>query len=379
MRNESEIDIKIHCVNADFVGVKGKDGFEKVIEDFKNAKEVRILTYSRISNKKLNILKNIPASVELHIIVALPGLIPYSNNCYYKEDILKELDKIKSIFDISKDNNKTVKISVCLKNHAKLVGTDNILYVGSANYSDYSCRNYEAGILISDKNTIQRIYKEFFDNIVAVRYNEDIFYDFRIKLLSITNNLEDLFIGIEEFISFFEAREEKAEYVKKKYSELCVQIQAVSEISNDFKEKYNMDILDEIEDLESLLNSIEKQISGMFDSNYEKDMAYFAYHYEREHMSRMGVHAKDQCLESGFPYITLAEEPYMDTYISEYWLELEDNEEVIETIGIIDDAIGITKRLINLMNEQVDKDNCEAFKQLQSELVRVGTNDKCLK
>ena len=48
MNNEAEINVEIPEITAMFVGTKGKYGFAQVVDDFPNAKEVRILTYSRI-------------------------------------------------------------------------------------------------------------------------------------------------------------------------------------------------------------------------------------------------------------------------------------------------------------------------------------------
>ena len=45
----------------------------------------------------------------------------------------------------------------------KLIGTENIVYIGSANYSNESANNIESGVLIEDKEFIQRLYLEFFD------------------------------------------------------------------------------------------------------------------------------------------------------------------------------------------------------------------------
>lgn len=50
-------------------------------------------------------------------------------------------------------------------NHAKLIGTENIVYIGSANYSNESANNIETGVLIEDKEFIMKLYAEFFDKV----------------------------------------------------------------------------------------------------------------------------------------------------------------------------------------------------------------------
>ena len=71
-------------------------------------------------------------------------------------------------------------------NHAKIIGTENILYIGSANYSDESSDNIESGTIITDKVAINRIYEEFFPVIIeeSTPYFEDEFNVFRLFVLS---------------------------------------------------------------------------------------------------------------------------------------------------------------------------------------------------
>lgn len=40
-------------------------------------------------------------------------------------------------------------------NHAKLIGTENIVYIGSANYSNESADSIDTGVMIEDKDFIQ--------------------------------------------------------------------------------------------------------------------------------------------------------------------------------------------------------------------------------
>lgn len=71
-------------------------------------------------------------------------------------------------------------------NHAKIIGTENILYVGSANYSDESEDNIESGTIITDKEAIKSIYKEFFSSVIdeSIPYYDDNFNEFRLFVLS---------------------------------------------------------------------------------------------------------------------------------------------------------------------------------------------------
>lgn len=45
------------------------------------------------------------------------------------------------------------------------IDTENIVYIGSANISNESKNNIESGIIIEDKEFIQKLYHEFFEDI----------------------------------------------------------------------------------------------------------------------------------------------------------------------------------------------------------------------
>lgn len=51
-------------------------------------------------------------------------------------------------------------------NHAKIIATENILYAGSANYSDESSDSIESGTIITDKTAIIKYLKSFFRQLL---------------------------------------------------------------------------------------------------------------------------------------------------------------------------------------------------------------------
>jgi hypothetical protein len=77
-------------------------------------------------------------------------------------------------------------------NHAKIIGTENIVYVGSANYSDESKDNIESGTIIRDKLFIKKLYEEIFPVILeeSTPYFEDNFNVFRLFTISSLNKLQ---------------------------------------------------------------------------------------------------------------------------------------------------------------------------------------------
>lgn len=77
-------------------------------------------------------------------------------------------------------------------NHAKIIGTEDIVYIGSANFSNESADNIETGILIEDRDFISKLYSEFFDKVASesLSYLDDNFNAFHLFLLSLYAKFE---------------------------------------------------------------------------------------------------------------------------------------------------------------------------------------------
>ena len=60
-------------------------------------------------------------------------------------------------------------------NYAKIIGTEDIVHIGSANFSNESADNIEMGILIEDRDFISKLYSEFFDKVSSgvISYLDD--------------------------------------------------------------------------------------------------------------------------------------------------------------------------------------------------------------
>lgn len=56
------------------------------------------------------------------------------------------------------------------KNHSKIICTDSAVYIGPQSYSEASKCNYECGIIIRDRDYIEKVI-EFFDEIKRDSYN----------------------------------------------------------------------------------------------------------------------------------------------------------------------------------------------------------------
>ncbi|MBQ8924021.1 MAG: hypothetical protein IJ053_04425 [Lachnospiraceae bacterium] len=191
----------------------GKDSlnYQAVIDDFPSAKQVRILTYNiskkNYRNELIDALKALSPKVDVHIITNIPSRMQYyanssTGNRYrdrYRENFEAYLDRLNPEKFAA---NTTVGFN--FDNHAKIIGTDNILYIGSANYSDESSGNYETGVIIRDKESIQKIYEETFPQIEkeSVPYFDDDFNVLRLFIISMEGKFSNWLMRFNNEVTF---------------------------------------------------------------------------------------------------------------------------------------------------------------------------------
>ncbi|ONI48197.1 hypothetical protein AN643_02795 [Candidatus Epulonipiscioides saccharophilum] len=169
----------------------GKDflNYKAVLDDFKRAKCIRVMTYNISKNNDknglINALKNVSEDVDIKIITNIPSRM----DCYHNSDAGKIMRKnsknnvdiyLKKLNPENFSSNTEVRFN--FSNHAKIIGTENVLYIGSANYSDESKNNFEIGIIITNTEIIQKVYEEIFLVVIkeSIPYFEDDFNNLRL-------------------------------------------------------------------------------------------------------------------------------------------------------------------------------------------------------
>lgn len=175
-----------------FVSLNGELNYKEVLADFPTAKIIRILTYNISKNQRrdalLDALRNTTADIQL--ITNVPSRMDE----YYDSDAGRRMRSAARsniqvyISKLSPDNFPgQFSPFFSVHNHAKIIGTENIVYIGSANYSNESADNIETGVLIEDKEFIQKLYSQFFDKVKydALSYFDDNFSAFQLFILSL--------------------------------------------------------------------------------------------------------------------------------------------------------------------------------------------------
>ncbi|WFA09594.1 phospholipase D-like domain-containing protein [Tissierella sp. Yu-01] len=123
---------------------------------FNNSRNIDVITYNfNFSHKEeksfYNKLKELAdKGVEIRLL--------YSKMTYSKTEEL-EIEEIFKGF---------VLCAELPENHAKIFVSDNVAFMGSANFSLGSNNNYESGILIRDTNIIKKIRREFVGELLEM-------------------------------------------------------------------------------------------------------------------------------------------------------------------------------------------------------------------
>ena len=181
---------------GEFVCSKDSLNYQAVLDDFKNAKQIRVLTYNiskkNYSNVLIDALKSVPETADVQIITNIPSRYKNYYNSYAGNKARETYQQtLRSYLDIlNPENFQSIPyVGFIFSNHAKIIGTDNIVYIGSANYSDESKDNIESGTLVRDKLFIQKLYSEVFPEIMneSTPYFEDDFNVLRLFIVSMEN------------------------------------------------------------------------------------------------------------------------------------------------------------------------------------------------
>lgn len=178
--------------NATMVWSKNDIAYQDVLNDFKNANSILIVTFN-ISEKRNQLFRYLD-QVKQNTSVQIFSNIPQRFEAYFNTDAKKRARKTINAY-INRLNPENfsgiVQTYFSFDNHAKIIMTDNIAFIGSANFSDESKNNFEAGILSKDKDLIDFIKNKVVPDLIEDSepfYLDDHFYS-KITLLMLISKL----------------------------------------------------------------------------------------------------------------------------------------------------------------------------------------------
>lgn len=197
-------EIKIND-NAKLVMTRNEFGYEEVLNTLDDAEFVRIVTYniSKESNDLITKLESFPENKDVIIITNIPGRFKNYTSSYARVKARDTIDKYIERLNPEK-YDADVKTFFNFGNHSKIIMTDKVAYIGSANFSDESKHSNECGTVIYDKKVI----KEINDIFVQMQIDEAVPYyssKFMKTFVMISNLLTQAQIYNEEFYYSFYA------------------------------------------------------------------------------------------------------------------------------------------------------------------------------
>ena len=300
---------------AKFLVAKDELTYVEVLEDFSKANKIFILTYS-ISNKNnelLKALKQCGENTQVKIISNIPGRWQEYFNDNYAKRAQKNISIYKSKLNPEKISERAESY-FCFANHAKIIMTENIAYVGSANFSEESSENFEAGFISRDKNFIKFLENDIFPWIIE--YSSEYGIDNKLLFLKTAINKSIvMFESIYEkfhmsFYSLVDHRGQEQWFYNttdniisvndiEETNEICNKyLELLEEINSIFKNKNIIDAgIEDISDLIEDSNNIVNSIQQIF---YEKlyDLAMFnKQDYIDEYINNNSAEAYDENLE----------------------------------------------------------------------------------
>lgn len=180
-----------------FISGKGELNYQAVLDDFPKAKIIRIITFNISRNQRYDALLEALSSskADIQFITNVPSRVDEYYNTPAGQRMRDTARRNIQTY-ISKLNpehfSKTFEPFFNPNNHAKLVGTENIVYIGSANYSNESANNIESGVLIKDRDFIRKLYEDFFDTVKeeSISYYDESFSAFRLFILALNTKFQ---------------------------------------------------------------------------------------------------------------------------------------------------------------------------------------------
>lgn len=175
---------KEFCISdAKFVYSKNELAYQEVLDNFENASEITIITYN-ISEKE-NVLVSALKKAGEHCVINVITNIPSRWDTYYGNYFRDKARKKINLY-LTKLSSESLGIKANVffdfSNHGKIIMTDYIVYVGSANYSEESANNTEFGLISRDRKFIEYINSEVLLDVqtASIPYYE---YDYTALLL----------------------------------------------------------------------------------------------------------------------------------------------------------------------------------------------------
>ncbi|MGN4542724.1 phosphatidylserine/phosphatidylglycerophosphate/cardiolipin synthase family protein [Bacillus cereus group sp. MYBK95-2] len=371
---------KISNVTGEIILSYKENGYQVVLDEFHHAKCINIVTYNintyEYNSILIKELRKLKESTKITIILNIPdgSYLKNFKNGIDQDDINKVKFKIKRALSVlEQEKFGSLEVYINLENHAKLIMTDSIAYIGSQNFSDASEGKFELGFLVKDPKVILNIERKIFAEIksksihcVTSEYRatmEEISVKMRDELQNIREDIltwygGDLLIPEQEIFLIDEAyfnRERWDEFSGFHYKFEDIIEKLIDEYPSEFKKE---DARRKVKSLRRLVKLLVSELDDLanFKTKKADSMMWDKFHQldEGENM--------EEALEDAMSYVK--------NYKEENFGELEyRGEELIETFDNIEKCIkDIGKIIEEIKDAMIQKALSENIKKIMKDI-----------
>lgn len=339
-----------------FVAGKGEHNYQEVIDDFKNAEYIGIVTFNISPTTNGGLIKALKkackAGVNATVVTNIPKRYPNYYGHQYAVSAKRVISDYIRILD-SQSFDMRLSAFFDFNNHAKIIMTNNIAYVGSGNFSDESKKNYENGIISTDAAFIRHLWNDIIPDITieAIPYYQYNIAEAVAALKSATVFCEKArkvifdssFAEWSDYDTNFETVVYYRSYdsditasmlteIMEEFDEYEEALKSVGTVVDSFYVRYEDDVPETVEYLEKVYESYRKDYDRMRDllQTLFDDIEQLAYYSWDDEVSRIvnedyGMESFDENLDH---YMQLA----MDEADSDYSSLIDDAEPTIKEI-----------------------------------------------
>ncbi len=160
------------AANIELLLTRNEYAFQRVLDDAKTSKRFYVVTWAILNGDKdlLHHIREHRADRTSVIICRIPSRRDsYGDHDWSDENRAKARKDIDEHFRRLAPETLPPKTSVYFNhhNHSKIVATENIAYIGSANFTPGTKANYEAGILLTDPEQIAAVLNALLPKLMA--------------------------------------------------------------------------------------------------------------------------------------------------------------------------------------------------------------------
>ncbi|MBG9812049.1 ATPase [Bacillus endophyticus] len=343
-----------------------ENGYQSVIDKFKYADFIKIVTYNintyepytNLIKELRKIDKAIPITLILNIPERRENYINKRTGKVDKIAVKRAADKIKYTLNVlEREKFGNLNVFFNFDNHAKLIMTDKTAYIGSQNFSDASHTNIELGIIINGKKSIKNIEEEIFLEIQnkSIRYTTshyNVLMEQMTKLMreSLHNIREDIFtwVGDEPYTQSTEILDISNAYFNKEkwenFSNLHLEFEDIVEkLIDDYPSRFNKKEANKyLEYLEEAIESFASELNELATFKIRESESIM---WEKFHDFDVGANM-EEALEDAMSYVNNLQE-------DKFWKIEHKGKELIKTFEKIEDYIENIETVIEEIKDEM--------------------------